>query len=167
MVRSLLEFGLKEWENEARVADHIFTEIEGNQLDEMIDNKSLVDLINTYKIMYDAGLEPNAKTFLYHEDFALSALVVSVMDYTYEISPNWKNIFEGKIATREDLYKEEVFSTLNYLKLRKIKRMMDENQRDLEKEHTMEEQMVLLQIHQHLKHMEIELTKQLGTVIFR
>lgn len=167
MVRSLLEFGLKEWENEARVADHIFTEIEGNQLDEMIDNKSLVDLINTYKTMYDAGLEPNAKTFLYHEDFALSALVVSVMDYTYEISPNWKNIFEGKIATRDDLYKEEVFSTLNYLKLRKIKRMMDENQRDLEKEHTMEEQMVFLQIHQHLKHMEIELTKQLGTVIFR
>ena len=167
MVRSLLEFGLKEWDGQVRVADHIFAEIEGNQLEEMIDNKSLIDLIKTYKTWYDAGLEPNAKTFLYHEDFAMSSLVVSVMDYTYEISPNWKNIFEGKIATREDLYKEEVFSTLNYLKLRKIKRMMDENQRDLEKEHTIDEQMVFLQIHQHLKHMEIELTKQLGTVIFR
>ena len=167
MVRSLLEFGLKEWDKELRVADHIFTEIEANQLDEMIDNKSLIDLIKIYKGMYDAGLEPNPKTFLYHEDFALSSLVVSVMDYTYEISPNWKNIFEGKIATREDLYKEEVFSTLNYLKLRKIKRMMDENQRALEKESTVDEQMVFLQIHQHLKHMEIELTKQLGTVIFR
>ena len=167
MVRSLLEFGLKEWDKELRVADHIFTEIEANQLDEMIENKNLIDLIKIYKCMYDAGLEPNPKTFLYHEDFTLSSLVVSVMDYTYEISPNWKNIFEGKIATREDLYKEEVFSTLNYLKLRKIKRMMDENQRSLEKESTVDEQMVFLQIHQHLKHMEIELTKQLGTVIFR
>jgi len=167
MVRSLLEFGLKEWDKELRVADHIFTEIEANQLDEMIENKNLIDLIKIYKGMYDAGLEPNPKTFLYHEDFTLSSLVVSVMDYTYEISPNWKNIFEGKIATREDLYKEEVFSTLNYLKLRKIKRMMDENQRSLEKESTVDEQMVFLQIHQHLKHMEIELTKQLGTVIFR
>jgi hypothetical protein len=37
----------------------------------------------------------------------------------------------------------------------------------MEKEHKMEEQLVFLQIHQHLKHMEIELTKQLGTVIFR
>ena len=45
--------------------------------------------------------------------------------------------------------------------------MMDENQRDLEKEHTTDEQMVFLQIHQHLKKMEIELTKLLGTVIFR
>jgi DNA primase len=167
MVRSLLEFGLKEWNAEQRVADHIFAEIEGNQLEEMIDNKSLIGLINTYRTMYDKGQEPNAKTFLYHEDFVMSSLVTNVMDYTYEISPNWKNIYEGKIATREDLYKEEVFSTLNYLKLRKIKRMMDENQRDLEKEHTPEEQMVFLQIHQHLKQMEIELTKQLGTVIFR
>lgn len=167
MVRSLLEFGLKPWEGEQRVADHIFAEIEHNQLDEMIDNKSLVGLITTYKTWYDNGLEPNAKTFLYHEDFAMSALAVSVMDYNHEISHNWKNVFEGKIATRDDLYKEEVFSTLNYLKLRKIKRMIEENQRDLEKEHTMEEQLVFLQIHQHLKHMEIELTKQLGTVIFR
>ena len=167
MVRSLLEFGLKEWDGQLRVADHIFAEIEGNQLEEMIDNKNLIALIKTYKTWYDEGLEPNAKTFLYHEDFAMSTLVTNVMDYTYEISHNWKKIFEGKIATREDLYKEEVFSTLNYLKLRKIKRMMDENQRDLEKEHTTDEQMVFLQIHLHLKKMEIELTKLLGTVIFR
>ena len=167
MVRSLLEFGLKEWEGQLRVADHIFAEIEANQLEEMIDNKNLIALIKTYKTWYDEGLEPNAKTFLYHEDFAMSTLVTNVMDYTYEISHNWKKIFEGKIATREDLYKEEVFSTLNYLKLRKIKRMMDENQRDLEKEHTTDEQMVFLQIHLHLKKMEIDLTKLLGTVIFR
>ena len=167
MVRSLLEFGLKEWDGQLRVADHIFAEIEGNQLEEMIDNKNLIALIKTYKTWYDEGLEPNAKTFLYHEDFAMSTLVTNVMDYTYEISHNWKKIFEGKIATREDLYKEEVFSTLNYLKLRKIKRMMDENQRDLEKEHTTDEQMVFLQIHLHLKKMEIDLTKLLGTVIFR
>ena len=167
MVRSLLEFGLKEWDGQLRVADHIFAEIESNQLEEMIDNKNLIALIKTYKTWYDEGLEPNAKTFLYHEDFAMSTLVTNVMDYTYEISHNWKKIFEGKIATREDLYKEEVFSTLNYLKLRKIKRMMDENQRDLEKEHTTDEQMVFLQIHLHLKKMEIDLTKLLGTVIFR
>ena len=167
MVRSLLEFGLKEWDGQLRVADHIFAEIEGNQLEEMIDNKNLIALIKTYKTWYDEGLEPNAKTFLYHEDFAMSTLVTNVMDYTYEISHNWKKIFEGKIATREDLYKEEVFSTINYLKLRKIKRMIDENQRDMEKEHTTDEQMVFLQIHLHLKKMEIDLTKLLGTVIFR
>ena len=83
------------------------------------------------------------------------------------MSHNWKEHFEGHIATREDLYAEEVFSTLNYLKLRKIKRLMDVNQRDLEKATSPEEQMILVQTHQHLKQIEIELTKQLGTVIYR
>ena len=167
MVRSLLEFGLKEWDNNLRVAEHIFAEIDNNQLEDLIDNKNLIALIKTYKSWYDAGLEPTSKTFLYHEDLAMSTLVVNVMDYNTDISPNWKEFYQGKIATREELYKEEVFSTVNYLKLRKTKRMMDENQREMEKEHTMEEQLMLLQIHQHLKQIEIDLTRALGTVIFR
>ena len=167
MVRSLLEFGLKQWDEEHRVADHVFAEISENQLEELIDNKNLIALIKTYKAWYDEGLEPTAKNFTYHEDNVIRQLAMQVMDYDYEISPNWKDVFEGKIDTREDLYKEEVFSTVNYLKLRKIKRLMEENQRDLEKTKDSDEQIVLLQIHQHLKQMEIELTKNIGTVIFK
>jgi DNA primase len=167
MVRSLLEFGLKTWEGELRVADHVFTEIEVNDLEELLDNKDLLSLLKTYKTWYDEGLEPTARTFLYHEDDVVRKLAMQVMDYHYEISPNWKEVYEGKIDTREDLYREEVFSTLNYLKLRKIKRLIDENQRDLEKATAAEEQLVLLQVHQHLKQMEMELTTRLGTVIFR
>ena len=167
MIRSLLEFGLKNWSEEQKVAEYIFNEIEENQLEELIDNKELVRILHTYKTWYQAGIEPTAKNFLYNEDQQMSALVVSIMDFNYEISPKWKEHFEGYIATRDDLFAEEVFSTLNYLKLRKIKRLMDENQRDLEKSTVIEDQMILVQTHQHLKQMEIELTKQLGTVIFR
>ena len=167
MIRSLLEFGLKNWSEEQKVAEYIFNEIEENQLEELIDNKELVRILHTYKTWYQAGIEPTAKNFLYNEDQQMSGLVVSIMDFNYEISPKWKEHFEGYIATRDDLFAEEVFSTLNYLKLRKIKRLMDENQRDLEKSTVIEDQMILVQTHQHLKQMEIELTKQLGTVIFR
>jgi len=167
MIRSLLEFGLKQWNDEMKVAEYIFKEIEENHLEELIDNRELVRVYNTYKAWYEAGIEPTAKNFLYHDDLKMSSLVVGIMDFSYEISPNWKEHFEGHIPTREELFAEEVFSTLNYLKLRKIKRLMDENQRDLERSTAAEDQMVLVQTHQHLKQMEIELTKQLGTVIFR
>ncbi len=167
MIRSLLEFGLKDWNEEQKVAEYVFKEIEDNQLEELIDNKELVRILHTYKAWYEAGIEPTAKNFLYHEDLQMSALVVSIMDFNYEISANWKTHFEGHIPTREELFAEEVFSTVNYLKLRKIKRLMDENQHDLEKATVAEDQMMLVQTHQHLKQMEIELTKQLGTVIFR
>ena len=167
MIRSLLEFGLKNWDESQKVADYIFKEIEENQLEELIDNKELIKILHTYKIWYNAGIEPTSKNFLYHEDLSMSTLVLSIMDFDYEISVNWKTRFEGHIPTREELFSEEVFSTLNYLKLRKIKRLMNENQRDLEKSTTTEDQMILVQTHQHLKEIEIELTKQLGTVIFR
>ena len=99
------------------------------------------------------------------EDQKLSTLVVSIMDSPYELSPNWKEHYEGRIFTREDLYKEEVISTLNYLKLRKIKRLMEMNQKDLEKSHTSEEQLTYIQTHLHLKNMEKQLMENVGTVI--
>jgi len=164
LIKCLLEFGLKSWEEEKKVADYIFEEFDDHSL---FDNKKLVNIIDTYKIWYQEGIEPSARNFLYHENQELSTLVVGIMDFPYELSPNWKDHFEGKIATREDLYKEETLSTITYLKLRKIKRMIEENQKDLEKPHSSEEQMMLLQTHKHLKQMELMLTKQLGTVILK
>ncbi len=167
LVRILLDVGLSDWNEEQKVADYIFSEIDNNGIEELFDNKSLIGLIKDYKEKYLNGEEPTTKTFLYSEAFSVDALSVKIMDSNEELSLNWDRVQEGKITRPEELYKEEAFSIINYLKLRKIKRLMDENQRDLEKQHTAEEQLVLLQVHQHLKMAEIELTKQLGTVIFR
>ena len=167
MIKSLLEYGLKEWNGDLKVVDYILKEIEENQLDELIDNKELLKVLETYKKWYQEGLEPTAKSFLYYDNHTESALVVGLMDFKYDLSFNWKAKYDIHVPYGEEQYLTDVFSSLNYLKLRKIKRLIDENQRDLEKAHSSEEQLVLLQTHQHLKQMEIELTKQLGTVIFR
>jgi DNA primase len=164
IIRSLLEFGLKIWEGEKRVADYLLPEFDD---EEMFDNKSLVRIINLYKTWYDQGLEPTARNFLYHEDQELSALVVSIMDFPYEVSENWKTFYEGKIFTRDELYRDEVGSTLIYLKLRKIQRLMDLNQKDLEKSRNADEQLMFMQTHLHLKQMEKELMGKSGTVIVK
>lgn len=164
IIRSLLEFGLKPWDEHQKVADFMLNESIDH---DMIDNKQLVRILETYKSWYESGMEPTARNFLYHEDQELGRLVVAVMDFPYEISPNWKEHFEGKIATRDELYREEVISTLNYLKLRKIKRLIDLNQKDLERSHSAEEQLMFMQTHQHLKLMEKELVQNTGTVIIK
>ena len=166
IVRSLLEFGLKEWEKNITVADYILKEFD-NDLENMIENSSLVSVINIYRKLYQDGNEPTAKDFLYHSDKELSLLVIDIMDSQSEISPNWANRYEGKIYTREDLFKEEVVSTLSYFKLRKIKRMIDENHREMEKAGTDEEQFLYLKTHLALKKEEQAITEQTGTVIFK
>lgn len=161
LVKCLIEFGLKQWDESKTVAQYILEEY-----NDVVDDPSLVRIIEIYKTWYQQGLQPTSKNFLYHEDQQLSAQVVSLLEFPYELSENWKDHFEGKILTREELYREEVTSTMNYLKLRKIKRLIEENQKDLES-HKGDEQMILIQTHQHLKQLELELTRQLGTVILR
>ena len=164
VVRALVEFGLKTWSDSQKVADHIFEELVDEDL---FDNKQLLDVIQTYKTWYEAGIEPTAKNFYYHENQELSAVVVSLMEFPYELSEKWKDKFQMAVSQREDMYREEVISTLGYLKLRKIKRLIDENQQDLSRPHSIEEQMTLLQTHQALKQMERDLLQNLGTVIVR
>ena len=61
---------------------------------------------------------------------------------------------------------EAVESAISYLKLRKIKRLLLQNHADLEKA-SPTEQLTLSLTHAHLKQMEIELTKKIGTVVIR
>jgi len=165
MIRDLLDYGLRPWDEQTLVADYILAE--AVDLIDLIDNKPLLKILDIYKTWYEQGLEPTAKHFLYHEDQELSALAVSIMDLNYEISPNWKDHFEGKIFSPDELYKENVLSTMRYLKLRKIKRLMEENQQDWTKPHSDEELRMLMQTHQHLKELERALLQDLGTVIVK
>ena len=164
IIRSLLEFGLRKWDEEKTVAEYLLPEFED---EDMFDNKSLFRVLQLYKTWYGQKLEPTARNFLYHEDQELGALVVSIMDFPYEVSENWKSHYEGKIPTRDELYLEEVGSTLTYLKLRKIQRLMAMNQKDLEKSTNPEDQLHYMQTHLHLKQMEKALMGSSGTVIVK
>jgi DNA primase len=127
----------------------------------------------------------------------MSSLAVSLLNFPYEESDHWrrefsqasgyqKQLFEKSyedfittvnkdngeqllqyLKMDEDKTNEEIESAINYLKLRKVKRMLLENQVDLEKQHTSIEYDMLYQTHEHLKQMEIELTKKMGTVVIK
>lgn len=168
MVRSLLEFGIRPWDENITVADFMFQEIEDNGLNELIDNQHLLKMIEVYREMYKQGSDPTARSFLYSEDQQLNQIAVSLMDNSsFEISHHWKTSFDRHTPSRDDLYKEEVRSCLSYLKLRKIKRLISENQKDMERNTDPEAQINLIETHQHLKDLEMQLARQVGTVIMR
>jgi len=139
----------------------------------------------------------NKNYFVYHEDRDLSALAVSLLNAPYEESEHWRSEYSQSSGYSQSLFEQSyenfiravakdnekelmrylkmdedrtsdiVDSAINYLKLRKVKRMLLENQLDLEKPHTQEEYTMLHQTHDHLKQMEIELTRKMGTVIIK
>jgi DNA primase len=165
LVRCLLDFGHLPWTEEEKVAQYIFNELKELEIN---FQKELSDIVGLYFQWLESGLDPGIKNFLYHEDTGISTTAVGLQDFKHEVSQRWKEEpHEVHIPTREDLYMEEIESVILYLKLRKVKWLIENNQKDLEKPNTPEELIVYLQTHQELKQIEMELTKALGTVIIK
>jgi DNA primase len=195
LARILLEHGSKHWDENKLVADFIFEDMVDESLIDNTDVLMLLNSFK--KLLLENKVKPDKNYFVYHPDPRLSSFAVSLLNFPYEQSERWKTEFsqvsgyqkqlfeqsfenfmrtiardnEKQLHTflkmDEDKTNEEVESVMNYLKLRKVKRLLLENQLDLEKPHTKAEYEMLHQTHSHLKGMEIELTKKMGAVIIR
>ncbi len=162
-VRVLIEYGAMDWEDGRKVAPYMLEELD----EEMVSNPDLFRVIQVYRNWVQAGIEPNAKNFIYHEDQSLSAIVVSLLEFPYEVN-DWEGRVQIKVTRNEETYRQNVKTTLAYLKLRKIKRMIEENQEDFFKKDLSNEQIIIIQqTHNALKQMERDLLKEFGTVIVR
>jgi DNA primase len=195
VARILLIYGHKKWDDTKLISEHIFEEMVDESLIDNADVVRLINAFKE-QVRNDVS-KATQSFFIYHEDKTLSTLAVSLLNFPYEESERWRTEFSQSSGFQQSLFKqsyedfiqtvarenserlmkflkidedrtnEEVESAINYLKLRKIKRMLLENQVDLEKEHTQEEYNMLRQTHHHLKEMEMELTKKMGTVILK
>ena len=130
---------------------------------EIISNK----IIELYKTYYENNLEPTSKSFLYIEDLSLSKVVVDLVQFPYEISEGWEERYETKVPRKDDNYINDITSTICYLQLSKIKKLITINEKELALSSKTEETNLLIQTHFHLKQLEMGLTKELGTVILK
>jgi DNA primase len=195
VARVLIEFGNRKWNENLLVAEYILDELPDESLIDNKDIQQLISLCK--ESLQNKSLAADRNFFIYHPDSRLSALAVSLLNTPYEESEHWRREFSPASGYQKRLFEksyddfiqtvsrnnseellsylniaddntmEAVESSIHYLKLRKIRRMLLENQLDIEKPHTEEEYSVLHQTHLHLKNMEIELTKKSGTVIMR
>jgi DNA primase len=195
VVRILLEHGVKKWDSDRLVADYIFEELPDESLIDSTEVLHLIHAFKG--VLQSAPETAGRNFFIYHPDTKISALAVSLLNFPYEQSEHWSkeasqttgfqsSLFQQSYSDfieslakgnekklnsfskmQEDKTNDEVASAITYLKLRKIKRMIVENQTDLEKPHTTEEYNVLFQTHNLLKEMEMAITKQMGAVIIK
>lgn len=160
ILRVLMEYGLRDWDETHSMADHIFEELEGFHF----DNPELEKLYEEYKAWYVRGLEPTTKTLLYHDDEQLRNLVVNISFVPDELSQNWDEIMEMKILNI-DKSKEDIESSITFYKQKKLLKLILQNQEDLEnKSLSYEEQISAMRIHTELMQMAKDLSRKAGTV---
>jgi DNA primase len=163
ILRILLEYGLHIWDEEQTVAEYIFSELDGFHF----ENEELENLLELYRKQYYEGLQPNAKSLLYYSDEVVRKWVTEITMFPYELSTRWSEKLDGKEVSLQGDYKKDVFLSVKYFKLKKIKKMFEQNQYDMEHTHSADEQVQLMQIHVQLKNIERQITQDIGTVIFK
>jgi DNA primase len=162
LVRLLIEFGHELLPDGRLVCNWIAEELEPFPL----DNQDIIQLVKVYFEWQEAGKMPNHKTLQYHEDSQVQQLVMGLFEPEHELSLRWNEKLGLNKAVEAITYQQQIEVSLLYYKLRKLKKMIRQNQEDMEKVNG-EEQIQLLHIHKHLKDAERELTKIIGTVIFK
>ena len=162
LVKLIIDYGNELTKENKLVAQWIFDEIETFPL----ENEDMVYLVEAYKKWFYAGKLPNGKTLQYHEDERVQKWVVSLFEPDHELSQRWnEKLGKPEREVVKDII-NEIEIGLMYFKLRKVKKMISQNQMDLETA-AEKEQIQLLQIHKHLKEVERALTKGIGTVILK
>jgi len=162
LLKVLLDYGLKQWDEHKTIAQFIFEELEQFH----IENPLLLHLWNEYRDFYNRGQLPDAKSFLYHPDESIRELVISITVSKHELSQKWDERLQGMNISNRDTSHEDALISTSIFKLRKIKKMFEENQRDMENA-SLEDQMKLIEVHKQLKQIEREITQKMGTVIMK
>lgn len=181
LLKILLEHGMEPWDHQQKIADYIFNE---SIVEEMLENQIISKVMQLYRDMMSNNLEPTDKDFIFSQDNEVSTMVVSLLNSPYELSDHWNaesqafssleqgfrkymNIeYVHKPLMKEvKTFKDDVLSTLQFLKLKKIKHLMEQNQIDLEANNSYEKLLELLPSHLHIKDMEVELAKKTGIVV--
>jgi DNA primase len=163
VIKCLLQYGLWELEDGTKVADFIINELE----EFPFGNPTIDKVFNTYKDWHLAGMEPTEKSFLYYPDAQMNTLVVSLLEFPYQISPGWDKMLESKKINADSTGRIDVRKSVQYYKLRKLKEMLKQNQNELKENTDPGMMQSLMEVHVALKQVEMSITKELGTVIMQ
>lgn len=195
LARVLLEFGDRQYDENKSVVEYILSELPDESLFENKVVRKLIDEYRLAWEGTGSLLDRNF--FIYNEDHSLSALAVSVLQKKDDESPKWRSEmsqnsgyqkalfntsyddFMAVIHNRskksineylkiaEDKYQHDVDKVVTYINLKKVKRLLLENQHDLQNLQYSDQFKELIQTHNYLKNLEMELSKKLGSVIFK
>lgn len=169
ITRVLMEFGDKKLEGQTTVGAYIIAEMI-DLLDEF-DSPLYAKIISEYGDALITGRHLALSHWTSHTDPLISSLAAGfgVSDFVY--SENWEKRFDILLITQkkpEENFIRDTISAVNRLKMKKVQRMLRQNQEKLRVPPSDETELLkLVMVQRKLKALEIELAKELRTVVVR
>lgn len=148
-----------------KVAQYIIDEIKNNDIE--MEHKLCAEVIAKFEEQLSAGIFIDEKYFTQNSNPVISEFASDIVSIHYFISDNWKKKYDIYVPHEKNQLKYAVNSTLTRLKIKKIKKMMGENQKKINNTQSSDEQNKLQKIHLKLHEYLEQLANPYGTVVIK
>lgn len=163
IIRLMLNYGNEELNEGLSITQFLLFNLE----DVSFVNITVKKILEGIKVQVDREKRTEAQEFTRHSDEDVRQMAVSLLSTPYVISENWQNMHGIFIPSEGELLSHAVLSAIFHLKMRKVMRMIAENQLKLKEAADAGEEESLQLEHVRLSNIKRELSKELGTVILK
>jgi DNA primase len=147
------------------VADFIVDDFSDDKLG--FDNAACQAIFDIYAGHRLKDTTPTEQTFFNHPEPLVRELAVDLLSTPYTLSDNWKNRHRIFVKTEEENLKLSLIEVLYAFKLRRLEKMIEENQEQLKAATEEEEALQLLDNDSKLKAKRSLFAKELSRIITR
>lgn len=162
-IRILLTYGLNEIEEQYRLHDYLLNELSEIEFVTPVYK----DILDIYKQNLEQGKVIDADYLIKNANDHIKNEVINLITSKYEISSNWAERFQIYVRREQDVVGELVVSNVLRLKLRVLRKLINENTSEIKGVKDEVELEEKLKIQMELKKVEMEICKGLGIVVAR
>ncbi len=162
-IRILISYGINQLEEEYQLYHYLLEELEDIEFISPV-YKEILDI---FKYHLTQGKVIDAKYLMDNSTEELKEVVADIISDKYEVSKNWSEQYQIHIPKETENLKSLAYTNILRLKLRIVRKLIQENMAQLKSAEVQEEQDHYLMIHNELKKSEMELAKILGNVVMR
>lgn len=165
LIKILIEYGSHPYDEQISVAEYVRLKIGDADFINDLWQKAYHAY---FKHLDEHAQYPEVKYFTYNDNESIRSAAIEALYFPYEISENWFNKYQIIVPKKEDLFLQEVESTVLYFLLRKIKNTSQDLLNELkERKEDLNEEKILQIALLELKKNEIALMEKLNTVLVR
>jgi len=163
LLRVLIEHGTKPYEGYPSVAGLIEQRVDTG----LVVNETVRELFEAYLEAYQHGNVQDAQHFLRHDNADIRQRMASLLHPRQSISDKWKERYGIETTPENDIYTNDVDSTLSYFELKKVLFLQNQLADKLNTETDPLKQSVMQERFMLLRQAEKEILKKHGTVVFK
>lgn len=163
ILRLLVNYGDRPLEIGQTVSAFIFTQTEDIEFSNPLYEKFYGDLLTQGEKLGST----QTISFANIRDESIKKLFVDLLSSPYSLSANWDDMHQIKVKREEELLLIAADTAINHLKMRKLMRMITDNQEKMRGEKDSVHIMELQSIHGRLTQLKSDLSRALGVVVIK